>query len=59
MLNIGHDLEALYQHINHINFHSFVNDVGKYFVNKPLIGYSNILQAEGHHLIIIKTSINN
>lgn len=52
-------LEALHQHIIHINLHSFANVVDKHFVDKPLVGSSSIRQVERQDFVTIKASIGN
>ena len=50
---------TLDQHIIDINFHRASQLLRKGLVYQPLVRCSNILQAEGHDFIAIKSAIGN
>ena len=49
---VGHQF-ALYYHVVYIHFNGFAHLLFKHPSHHPLIGRPSILQAKGHHLIII------
>ena len=44
-------IQALHQHVIHIDFHVLFNLWTKHMVNQPLICCPCVLQTEGHHFV--------